>query len=68
MHGNVYVLRDLSSSATPDGWARKPVDAYLQYKADRLVAEVNNCGDLVEKVIRTIDPREACKKVHASRG
>jgi phage terminase large subunit-like protein len=65
-HG--YILDDLSLIASPDGWAREAVAAYHEYGADRLVAEVNNGGDLVELVIRTIDPKISYKKVHASRG
>lgn len=66
--GHGYVLKDASLNASPDGWARRAVDLYHEYNADRLVAEVNNGGDLVEMVIRTIDPHVAYKKVHASRG
>lgn len=65
-HG--YVLADLSLIASPDGWARQAVKAYHDHKADRLVAEVNNGGDLVELVIRTVDRNVSYKKVHASRG
>jgi len=65
-HG--YILDDLSLIASPDGWAREAVAAYHEHGADRLVAEVNNGGDLVEVVIRTIDPKIAYKKVNASRG
>ena len=35
---------------------------------ERLIAEVNQGGDMVESVIRQIDPLVAIKKVHASRG
>lgn len=65
-HG--YVLDDLSLVASPDGWGRIAVQGYHQHDADRLIAEVNNGGDLVEMVIRTIDPMISYKKVHASRG
>lgn len=63
-----YVLDDYSCKDTPDGWARRVVKAYKEYKADYIVAEVNNGGDLVESIIRTIDPNVRYKKVHASRG
>jgi phage terminase large subunit-like protein len=52
-HG--YVLDEKSTIASPDEWARLAVKLYHEYKADRIVAEVNNGGDLVEMVIRTID-------------
>ena len=66
--GHAYVLEDLSCRESPDGWARRAVAAYHAHKADRVVAEVNNGGDLVEQVIRTVDPLVAYTAVHASRG
>ena len=65
-HG--YILDDLSLIASPDGWAKIVVDAYKDQQADRVVAEVNNGGDLVEVVIRTIDKTVSYKAVHATRG
>jgi len=44
------------------------VNAYREFEADRVVAEVNNGGELVETVLRTIDPKLSYKAVHASRG
>lgn len=66
--GHGYILSDLSLISTPDGWARKAVYAYHEHGADRLIGEANNGGDLIEAVIRTIDPHVSYKKVHASRG
>jgi predicted phage terminase large subunit-like protein len=63
-----YVLDDLSCRASPEGWARRIVDAYHAFRADRVVAEVNNGGELVETVLRTIDPTLSYRAVHASRG
>ncbi len=63
-----YVLDDMSLKATPDAWARKAIDAYYIHSADKILAEVNNGGDLVERVIRTIDRNISYKKVSASRG
>ena len=63
-----YVLADLSCRLSPEGWARRVVNAYHEFDADRVVAEVNNGGDMVETVLRTIDPRISYKAVHASRG
>jgi predicted phage terminase large subunit-like protein len=62
-----YVLEDATMKASPDGWARKAVELYHKYNADRIIAEVNNGGDLVERVVRTIEtvPYSA---VRASRG
>lgn len=39
-----YVLEDLSLKATPFLWARRVVEAYHTFNADRVVAEVNQGG------------------------
>lgn len=65
-HG--FVLADLTTRDTPDGWARRAVGAYHEQRADRIVAEVNNGGEMVQHTIRTVDPRVSYKAVHASRG
>lgn len=63
-----FVLEDYSVKASPDGWARKAVQAFEDWDADLIVGEVNNGGDLVETVIRTVAPRAPYKAVRASRG
>ena len=65
---HVYVLADLSGHYGPLDWARKAVAAYRDLKADRIIAEANNGGDLVEATLRTAEPGIPFKKVHASRG
>jgi predicted phage terminase large subunit-like protein len=66
--GHAYVLADLTCRASPDTWARRAVDAYHDYKADRIVAERNQGGDLVEHTIRTVGPKVAYRSVVAKRG
>lgn len=66
--GKGYVLEDRSGRYTPTEWAREAVAAYHRHQADRLVAEVNNGGEMVENTIRVVDPNVAFKAVHASRG
>lgn len=66
--GEPHILADLSERNTPDGWARTAVKAYHQYQADRIVAEVNNGGAMVESVLRAVDRSVSYKEVHASRG
>ena len=64
-----YVLEDASlQGASPEGWARAAIAAMDRHGADRLVAEVNQGGDLVASVIRQIDPLVPLKKVRAMRG
>lgn len=66
--GLYYVLDDRSCRLSPDGWARRAVTAFDEYKADRLIAEVNNGGDMVQAVLKTIRPQLPFRAVHASRG
>src|SRR5690606_25235158 len=57
-----------SCKLSPDGWGRRAVAAYNEFKADRIVAERNFGGAMVEHVIRTIDRKVPYKEVTASRG
>ena len=66
--GRYYILEDLSGRYSADTWAKKAVDAYYSFKADRVIAEVNNGGDLVERLIRTVDTEIPYQAVRASRG
>jgi len=66
--GAFYITEDLSGIYTPQVWATKALMAYERWKADRIVAEVNNGGDLVETVLRNIDKSVSYQKVNASRG
>lgn len=66
--GHGYVLADRTCRLSPDGWARRATTAYDQYQADRIIAEVNNGGDLVERVIRTVGGQYPYRAVRASRG
>lgn len=63
------VLEDASvAGASPMEWAKRAVEAFHRHQADRLVAEVNQGGDMVETVIRQIDPGVPYRGVRASRG
>src|SRR5207245_11360106 len=66
--GHYYVLADRSCRLSPDGWARRACIAYDVFKADRLVPEVNNGGEMVTLTIRTVRPGIPVRPVHASRG
>ncbi len=64
-----YVLEDASvRAASPADWARAAIAAMDRHGADRLVAEVNQGGDLVETVVRQIDPLVPFRAVRAARG
>lgn len=66
--GDGYVLDDLTGRYKPHEWAAVAVNAYRRHNADRIVAEVNNGGEMVEHTVRTVDRSVAYKSVHASRG
>lgn len=63
-----YVLEDASCREGPDGWARRAVALYDRLDADAIVAEVNQGGDMVEAVIRSVRPQVRVIAVRASRG
>jgi phage terminase large subunit-like protein len=63
-----YVLEDGSLRGTPQDWAKRAVFLYRKWQADKIVAEKNNGGEMVEHVIRTEDRSVPVKLVHASRG
>ena len=62
------LLDDASGTFTPTEWARKAVALYHEHRADRIVAEKNNGGEMVEAVLRQIDPSVPVKLVWASKG
>tara|TARA_A200000159_G_C7333769_1_gene344180 strand:+ start:570 stop:1814 length:1245 start_codon:yes stop_codon:yes gene_type:complete len=63
-----YVLEDLSGRHPPDKWGKIAINAFYEWEADRIVAEVNNGGDLVERLIRNIDNNVSYRSVRATRG
>lgn len=64
---HLYVLEDATDTYTPTEWATKAVELFRKWKADRIIGEVNNGGDLIETVIRTIDKTIPYRGVHATR-
>lgn len=66
--GHLYVLEDCSCREGPEAWATRVVSAFDRWQADRVVAEVNNGGDLVEANLRTIRTTLPMHKVRAARG
>lgn len=63
-----YPMADMSLRASPDGWARRAVYAYQQYKANYIVYEANQGGEMVAATLRTIDPNLPLRRVWATRG
>lgn len=64
----LYVIGDDSLQGSPNEWATAAVTAYHKYKADSIVAESNQGGEMVALTIHTVDPMAPVKLVHASRG
>ena len=53
--GNFYVLGDYSMRGKPIDWCRKIAELFHKYQASAVIAEVNNGGELIESLLRTID-------------
>ncbi|AXF52606.1 MAG: hypothetical protein [Caudoviricetes sp.] len=62
-----YVLEDATGTYAPIDWCTKAIVLFRKWKADRIVGEVNNGGDLIETILRTIDVNIPYKSVHATR-
>lgn len=66
--GHAYVLKDRTCCLSPGGWASQAVRLYHELEANKMVAERNFGGAMVEHTIRTVDPNINVKLVTASRG
>jgi len=62
------ILEDGSLKGTPNEWGHRVINLHRKWKADRVIAEVNNGGDLVTQNLRSIDGNVPVTTVHASRG
>lgn len=67
-NGHGYILADYTLRATPKEAMKKVVQAYNDFKGDRVVAEVNNGGDYIGTLLKTVDPNVPYQAVRASRG
>lgn len=66
--GRYYVLASEGVRLSPHGWASRVLDAFDRWGADRIIAEVNNGGDMVEATMRHERPDLPIKVIHSSRG
>lgn len=66
--GDAYVLEDASLRGSPNTWAEAVASAYRRHEADRVVAEKNFGGDMVESTLRTADANLPVSVISASRG
>ena len=68
-NGLFYVLADLTSQGeTPGAWGARVGAAFRGFKANRVVAEINQGGDMVTEVLRQSEPNLPVRAVHATRG
>jgi phage terminase large subunit-like protein len=66
VHG--FVLEDGTVYGSPAEWANAGIRAYYRWRADRIVAETNQGGAMVEGTLRAVDQQVSYQGVHASRG
>lgn len=66
--GQGYLLEDCTMKGSPKDWGQRAIRAYHYWEADRIVAEDNFGGGMVDYVIKSIDDTVSYKAVKASRG
>lgn len=64
----MYVLDDLSLQGSPESWASVVASAYEDWKANFVVAESNQGGEMVLSVLKQASEKIPVVLVHASRG
>jgi phage terminase large subunit-like protein len=66
---HAFILEDASGIYAPDQWARIVAEGYHRHGCDRIIAEINNGGEMVEATLRTLgDANISYRGIHASRG
>lgn len=68
VNGEGYVLEDGTCKASPSSWAAKAIQLFHKHGCDRIIAEVNQGGDMVESTLRGVDSRIPYRSVRAFRG
>ncbi len=67
--GQAVVLADCSvEGKSPAGWAHAVAKAYSRFQVDRVVAEVNQGGDMVTATLRSVDAALLVTMLRATRG
>jgi phage terminase large subunit-like protein len=65
---HAFVRADRSGRYSPRGWAAAAIECYHELKADRIVYEKNQGGEMVAATIRSVDPNVPLSGVWASQG
>lgn len=63
-----YVLEDVTGNYSPAEWGAQACSAFHRWRADRIIGESNQGGDMVEHVVRSVDANVSFRSVHASKG
>lgn len=63
-----YVLEDGSCRGQPEEWAKKAVSLYRKWSADKIIAEKNQGGLMVESTLKAVDRSVPVELVTATRG
>jgi PBSX family phage terminase large subunit len=66
--GHGYIYKDITGTYTPDQWAKRILTTYYKEQADKVIAETNQGGEMVETILRQYDSNVSYKGVHATRG
>jgi phage terminase large subunit-like protein len=66
--GNGYVIADYSFRGSPLEWAKKAVDAFDAHKADAILVEVNQGGDMVSAVLKQVRTTLPIREIRAHIG
>ena len=66
--GDGYVLQDGTCRLEPAGWAHRAISMFDKLEADKIIAEANNGGDMIESTLRTVRRSIPYEKINASRG
>jgi len=66
--GHGYVLDDATAIFSPNQWSYKAISCFHEWEADRIIGEVNYGGDMIETILRNLNPDISYKSVTASRG
>jgi len=66
--GKYYILDDASINDVPERWARQVVSTYHKWRADRVVVERNQGGDMVAAMLRAVDANLPITEVYATKG
>ncbi|MHB0938999.1 MAG: phage terminase large subunit family protein [Armatimonadota bacterium] len=67
-NGHAYVLEDGSINGQPPEWAQAAIDLFKKLRADKIIGERNNGGDMVGFTLKALDPKVPVELVWASRG